>query len=137
MEVITAGNKEAVYSIPARFRVKENLHILFWLCKDISWCMFWRPVGLIMIIPTLVIAIQICFQTRRFVSELCHNLAIVLWITANSYWMISEFFHFDEMKISGDITFKHLALIPFISGLMVLAWYYLWWKPRNRKQETM
>lgn len=27
------------YAVPMRFRRMENMHIIFWLLKDISWCM--------------------------------------------------------------------------------------------------
>ncbi|NSL87553.1 hypothetical protein ECE50_011960 [Chitinophaga sp. Mgbs1] len=113
----------------------ENMHIVFWLLKDISWCMIWKPLGVAMIFPTLIISIVIAWRTRQFMSELCHNVAISVWISANSYWMISEFFHFDEHHIWGGITYKHLALIPFITGLLILMYFYLWWQPRN-KEET-
>ncbi|HNP00535.1 MAG TPA: hypothetical protein PKM83_12350, partial [Ferruginibacter sp.] len=80
---------EQSYNIPLRFRKMENLHIVFWLLKDISWCMVWRPLGIIMVIPTLAVAIWIVFKNKTFMSEVCHNLAIVFWISANSFWMIS------------------------------------------------
>ena len=120
------------YSIPMRYRKMENLHIVFWLLKDISWCMVWKPLGIAMIFPTLAIAIIIAYRTRDLMSEVCHNLAIVVWITANSYWMISEFLHFDTNKLFGDYTYKHLAIIPFVMGILLLAYYYLWWSPRNK-----
>ncbi len=127
-----------VYSIPVRYRKMENLHIVFWLLKDISWCMIWRPFGIAMIFPTLIIAIVIAFRTRQFMSEVCHNVAIVVWIAANSYWMISEFMHFDTNILFGQYTYKHLAIIPFIIGILILAYYYLWWKPKhNGLVETM
>ena len=121
-----------VYAIPIRYRKMENLHIVFWLFKDISWCMIWKPLGIAMIIPTLAIAIIITIRTRQFVSELCHNLAVVFWISANAYWMISEFLHFDANDLFGQYTYKHLAIIPFVMGILVLAYYYLWWKPRHK-----
>ena len=121
------------YSIPLRYRKMENLHIVFWLLKDISWCMVWKPLGIAMIFPTLAIAIIIAYRTRKLMSEICHNLAIVVWISANSYWMISEFLHFDTNVLFGDFTYKHLAIIPFLVGILLLAYYYLWWSPRNKK----
>ena len=90
---------EAMYVIPNRYRKMENLHIVFWLFKDISWCMTWRVLGIAMIIPTLFVAIVIAWRTRQFKSELAHNLAIAFWISANSLWMISEFFGFDTKPI--------------------------------------
>jgi len=122
-----------MYAIPLRYRRMENLHIVFWLFKDIAWCMFWRPLGIAMIIPTLAIAIIISIRTRQFMSEFCHNLAIVVWISANSYWMISEFLHFDTRVLFGDYTFKHLAIIPFVLGILILGYYHLWWQPRHKE----
>ena len=120
------------YIIPLRYRRMENLHIVFWLFKDISWCLVWRPLGIMMIIPTLVISIVIAWRTRNYVSELCHNLAISVWIFANSYWMISEFFGFDENIVTGNITFKHLAMVPFTIGVLILMYYYLYFKLRHK-----
>lgn len=126
------------YNIPLRYRKMENLHIVFWLFKDVAWCMGWRPLGIVMIIPTLLISIIIAWRTRQYVSELCHNIAISLWISANSYWMVSEFLHFDTKVLFGEYTFKHLALIPFILGLLILGYYYLYWKPTHKHElETM
>lgn len=123
-----------IYAIPIKYRRMENLHIVFWLFKDISWCMIWKPLGIAMIFPTMIIAVVISIRTRQYMSELCHNLAVVLWIVANSYWMISEFFMFDSNVLFGSYTFKHLALIPFLSGIFILAFYYLWWKPGHRSE---
>ena len=123
--------KERTYTMPLRYRSMENLHIVFWLFKDIAWCMLWRPLGILMIIPTLFIAIRLSIRNRHDMNDLCHNLAVVFWITANSYWMITEFFGFDEKIIFSGIMGKKLALIPFSMGVMVLAWFYLWWKPKN------
>jgi len=73
------------YVIPLRYRKMENLHIVFWLFKDISWCLIWKPLGITMIVPTFVISLIIAWRTRQYVSELCHNVAISVWIAANSY----------------------------------------------------
>ena len=121
------------YNIPLRYRKIENLHIVFWLLKDISWCMVWKPIGILMIFPTLIIAIVIAYRNRQVMSELTHNVAIVFWICANSYWMISEFAGFDTKLIFQTYTYKHLAVIPFLIGIAILAWYYLLKAPREKK----
>ena len=129
---------EQSYNIPLRFRKMENLHIVFWLLKDISWCMVWRPLGIIMVIPTLAVAIWIVFRNKTFMSEVCHNLAIVFWISANSFWMISEFFHFDERILFWGVTGKQAAMIPFCLGLLCLIYYYAIWRPLHKDVvETM
>jgi hypothetical protein len=122
---------ESMYVIPNRYRKMENLHIVFWLLKDISWCMVWRVLGIAMIIPTLSVAIMIAWRTRHFKSELSHNLAIAFWISANSIWMISEFFKFDAIPLGLGFEGKHLALIPFVIGIVILAWYYIVDRPKE------
>lgn len=123
------------YAIPAKYRRLENLHIVFWLLKDISWCMIWKVLGVMMIVPTLAVAIYIGWRTRQIKSELAHNLAIAFWISANSYWMISEFFGFDEMPVWRHFEGKHLALIPFLIGAAILAYYYALVRPREMREK--
>ncbi|HEX6171149.1 MAG TPA: hypothetical protein VFZ33_15790 [Chitinophagaceae bacterium] len=131
------AKNENLFSIPARYRKLENLHIVFWLFKDISWCMIWQVLGIIMVIPTLSVAIYIAYRTRNIRSELAHNLAVAFWISANSYWMISEFWGFDEVKVIGQYEGKHFAMIPFIIGVVILAWYYLIQRPKEVKSEQV
>ncbi len=123
--------QEPQYTIPARYRKMENMHIIFWLLKDISWCLVWRTLGIAMIVPTLCISLLIAWRTRGIKSELAHNLAISFWITANALWMISEFFHFDDMHVWSGFTGKHLALVPFAIGVLLLLNYYLLQRPRE------
>jgi len=126
------------YSIPLKYRKMENLHIVFWLFKDIAWCLGFEVLGITMIVPTLTIALVISWRTRNMMSELCHNLAIAVWISANSYWMVSEFLGFDQRVLWGDYNFKHLAVIPFGIGVLILVFYYLLWRPWHREEnETM
>ena len=128
---------EPIYTISARLRKMENMHIAFWLMKDISWCMVWKELGIAMIVPTLSVAMWIAWKNRQVKSELAHNLAIVFWITANAYWMISEFFHFDTMTVWGDFTGKHLALVPFGSGALILLYYYVIQRPKELKKNQV
>ncbi len=129
--------KEPLYSIPARYRKMENMHIVFWLLKDISWCMIWKVLGIAMVIPTLSIAIVIAWRTRDIKSELAHNLAVAFWISANSLWMIAEFFSFDEMVVWKEFTGKHLALVPFVTGALILLYYYAVQRPRELKEKSV
>lgn len=131
-------SKEQSYSIPVRFRKMENLHIVFWLFKDISWCLLWKPLAIAMIFPTLIIAIVIAYRTRQLMSEVCHNLAIIFWISANSMWMSTEFLEIDTQPLWNGFAYKHLAIIPFLLGILMLAYYYAWWRPRHKDEfETM
>jgi hypothetical protein len=128
----------STYNIPLA-TAKWKTCILFSGCSKM-WPGAWYGghLGIAMIFPTLIISIVIAWRTRQFMSELCHNLAITVWISANSYWMISEFLAFDTKPLFGEFTFKHLAIIPFSIGVLILAFYYLVWKPRHKEEfETL
>lgn len=98
-------------------RKLENLHVALWLLKDSSWCASWKWVGMAMVIPTLVVAGKIAWESRKVISDLIHNLAVCLWICANITWMTGEFFFEDHTRV--------YAKVFFFSGLTLLAGYYL------------
>lgn len=114
-----------MYTVPLAQRKTENLHIVFWLMKDISWCMSWRALGMTMIVPTLGAAIFITWRARAHRTDLAHNLAVVFWISANAWWMIAEFFGFDETPLWLGITGRGFAMLPFLIGASILVRHYL------------
>ena len=120
------------YNIPIQYRKMENLHIVFWIFKDIGWCMGFAWLGISMIVPTMIVSIVIAWRTRQIVSELCHNLAITVWISANSFWMCTEFFGVDHIVIYETYSIKHLAVIPSLIGVLILAYYYIIYMPKHR-----
>jgi hypothetical protein len=75
-----------------RLRILENLHIPLWLIKDTCWMMQWKLLGACMITPTLLVAFIITYRTRKHPLIVYPNLAICVWIMANSLWMCEEFF---------------------------------------------
>lgn len=115
-----------MYTIPEKFRKTENLHIVFWLIKDMSWAMLWRPLGIIMIVPTVAVAMLITWQTRKLKSELYHNLAVLFWLVANCYWMVMEFLDMPDF-------YRYYAAIPFGIGMVFIAVYYLVIRPAEKK----
>jgi hypothetical protein len=120
------AQQEEVYAIPARFRRLENLHIVFWLLKDLSWAMLWKPLGVVMIIPTIAAALIITWQTRHIRSEFLHNVAVDFWILANAYWMLTEFF-------STNDSLRYYSAIPFTIGLLIIGYYYIIVKPKEKR----
>lgn len=85
-----------------------------------------------MIVPTLGAAVLIAWQTRKIFSELMHNLAVLFWIVANCTWMIGEFYAKDEGELA-----RHIAVIPFVIGLIILAVYYFRYFTQLRFREQM
>lgn len=103
----------------------ENLHIAMWLLKDTCWVTDFKTGGIIMIIPTLIVAFYITWKMRMHAAELFHNLAVCCWICANSIWMIGEFFY--------DDTLRTPAIIFFSFGLLFIAYYYLILLPKQQR----
>ena len=66
--------------------------------------------GIIMIVPTVLMAIYITVKTR---TETVYyiNLAILCWIAANSYWMICE--------LTDNLHLKDYTIIGFVLGLIL------------------
>ena len=98
------------------YRWIENGHIFLWLLKDTCWAMEFKIGGMVMILPTLVVAIYILWQSRGHRQDYFHNIAVCLWITGNSLWMAGEFF---------KLELRWLAAIIFGIGLTVMAVYYI------------
>jgi len=94
----------------------DNMHIFFWLIKDMSWCLMSKTVGTLMIIPTITVALIILYRSREHLSSFIHNLAVLFWISANSLWMLGEMF-------CADCT-KPYAICLFVGGMGVLFGYY-------------
>lgn len=93
----------------------ENLHIPLWLLKDTCWMMQWKSLGMVMIVPTIAVALIITIGSRGF-RQMWLNLAICFWISANAYWMIVEFYGHEELK--------YFAAIPFVLGFVATAIFY-------------
>jgi len=115
--------RRKIFTMFKRIREYENLHIALWLLKDTFWVMLWKPAGMIMLLPTLFVAIHIAWLSRKKVDDLFHNIAVCLWISANGTWMIGEFFFNDS--------FRPYAMIFFSLGLIVVAFYYIFHYPKR------
>jgi hypothetical protein len=100
-----------------KIRKYENLHIVFWLIKDSCWMMEFKWLGTFIMFPTLFLAVYLLLKTLK-TNDFYINAAILCWITANSFWMLMEFFNNNQNKL--------LAAIPFGLGLLFVAIFY--WK---------
>lgn len=107
-------------------RAHENLHIILWLFKDLSWLMEYRILGLVMVPPTILVAVLIAWASRGDRSDLFHACAVILWIVANSTWMIEDFFFAQRGHV--------IAEVFFLSGLALLAVYYAIILPLDRRK---
>lgn len=83
--------------------------------------------GMVMIFPTLFLAFYITVRFRKVKSEFYHNMAVCTWIMANTIWMIGEFYY--------DDTLRPFAFVFFLTGLGVLAFYYLAIFRKSKEEE--
>jgi hypothetical protein len=117
-----------------KFRKLENLHIVFWLFKDAGWACNFKILAICMIFPTVIMALIILNRQWKNISDRFHNIAVVLWITANSIWMIGEFFGWDEKPPY----LRKVALIPFTIGIVIIGYYYIFLaKKQNAIEDDM
>ena len=99
-----------------KIRKIENFHIFLWLIKDLCWVSLSKTMGVIMIIPTIGLAVYITYINRSEKTELAHNLAVCCWIIANSIWMFGEFYLEDSTR--------KFSMIFFIIGIGIITMYY-------------
>lgn len=100
-----------------QLRQTENFHIVLWLIKDTCWVMDFKIGGMLLILPTLLVAIYITWKWRMYRAELFHNTAVCFWISANITWMIGEFYFNDSTR--------PIAIAFFAVGIATIAYYYL------------
>jgi hypothetical protein len=115
--------------MPVPVRTSENFHIVLWLFKDLCWVMEYKIAGLVMILPTVVMAVYIAWGYRHDLGEALHAVAVVFWILANSTWMIGEFFLDDGTRGT--------ATVFFVLGILCVGWFYLVLLPRRRRARSM
>lgn len=108
---VFSGNAEHAFA--SKF---DNMHVLLWLIKDTCWMLEWRVLGTAMILPTIAVAVLLAARSRHE-RLFWINLAICFWISANSYWMLCEFFGHEDIKNGAGI--------PFAFGFLAVAVYYL------------
>ncbi len=110
-----------------KIRKYESMHIVFWLIKDTCWMLELKWLGAIMMVPTILLAAYIIYKTVG-TKDVYLNAAILFWITANSFWMMMEFFNDNE--------YKYFATIPFGIGFLFVGIFY-WRDYSNKKAATL
>lgn len=96
--------------------ILETVHIPLWLVKDLCWLLTWKTLGVIMAIPTVLVAIIITVVSYQDKKRFLPNISIAFWIIANANWMVAEFF---------DLPTKFYSIIPFSIGIAVFVWFLI------------
>ncbi|MCC6818846.1 MAG: hypothetical protein IT245_08145 [Bacteroidia bacterium] len=74
--------------------------------------MEYRVFGIVMAVPTVLVAVIMTVLTYKEPKHFLPNLSIAFWIIANANWMIAEFYNLNT---------KGLSIYPFIAGLLMFA----------------
>lgn len=106
-------NNTTPQSIYTHFHL-ENFHVLLWLFKDACWMMNYKILGTFMVLPTLSFALYFVFKSSKDFFQRISSIAVFCWITANAWWMLSEFY-FETLKL--------FALLPFSIGIGLMLYY--------------
>jgi hypothetical protein len=94
----------------------ETIHIPLWLVKDLCWLLSYRLLGVMVAIPTIIVAFVMAVVTRGDRERFLPNISVALWILANANWMVAEFYDWD---------IKHYSLYPFVGGLLVFTFFLI------------
>lgn len=73
-----------------------------------------KLLGTILIVPTVTVALIIAWRTRHNKNLFLPNLAVAFWISANSAWMLGEFF---------ELPFFWYSLSLFLAGIGAISWF--------------
>jgi hypothetical protein len=95
-------------------RLLENMHIPMWLIKDTCWMLQFKLLGTTVAVPTIIVALYLVFITRDYPKRFWPNLAVLFWISANTTWMLGEFYRF---------SFVIPALALFCAGILAIMLY--------------
>lgn len=90
----------------------ETVHIPLWLFKDLCWLLSYQMLGVMVAVPTILVAILMAWVTRKDKDRFLPNVSIAFWIIANANWMFDEFYAFDT---------RFYSIYPFMSGILVFV----------------
>lgn len=121
----------------------DNIHIYFWITKDLCWVQSWLFPGLVVGSLACLYALGLSARAlfwRKHVVEFWIKMTEFMWLFANFWWMIGELHddHFNYFDTDKSIVDKHTyeSGIMFICTLVWISAYYLVLKPLNLLEET-
>lgn len=122
----------------------DNLHIYFWITKDLCWVQSWLLPGLIIGALACLYALFLIFRAaywRRNIGEFWIKMSEFLWLFANYWWMIGElhddhYGYFDDHEKSIVDRHTKEAGVVFICTLVWISLYYVVLKPMRFLEES-
>jgi hypothetical protein len=93
------GTFKSRFSYLKTFRQYENLHMYFWLAKDLCWNRSNLILWFVMLVPAVFLAADFFFISafcKNSVVDTVHYATIFLWVLGNATWALGEFFFIDH-----------------------------------------
>eukprot|EP00981_Chlorochromonas_danica_P007398 scaffold1709_cov158-Ochromonas_danica.AAC.8 len=110
----------------ANFRQYENLHMMFWIAKDLAWCQLHLSMWIVSMFLTLGVALDCILLGIRHRAEIedatvdiVHYCVSFLWIIGNSVWAYGDFF-------MGDFNEPQGLWITAADTFLTARWYSSW-----------
>ena len=107
------------------FRQYENLHMLFWIIKDLSWSSEHLQAWGICLIPTILISADLIYLSATstsspdYTADLVHFIVTFIWVIGNSVWAFGDFF-IDKYSDPQGLLSKSA------DSLKTARWYSSW-----------
>lgn len=99
-----------------KIRQLDDWHIPVWILKDTAWMLQIKPLGVAMIVPAVAISVWLCVKTYYIKSRFFSYVAVLCWISANSTWMLHEFY--DWSILWAAFSLFGLGLFSFLASLV-------------------
>lgn len=80
------------------FRQYENIHMFFWLAKDLAWNETNISLWLLFLIPTILVSTDyfiIALSGKNTIIDVAHYTSTIIWVIGNIVWALGEFFYDD------------------------------------------
>jgi hypothetical protein len=79
-----------------------------------------------MIVPTLLLSLYLSWRCRKNMGDFLPNAAVTFWITANSIWMLDEFY---------SLGIRLICLLFFGAGTLVITFWLIKYFPMLWKSD--
>lgn len=108
-------------------RYVENIHLYFWLLKDLAWALDYKEMGITFgLIAILWLGILFYYAIRaKSTEEIYFLVPTSLWLIGNYLWMQGE------LENNDDAIGRPNGKYCMISGMVIIIFYYAFLHTKN------
>jgi hypothetical protein len=107
-------------------RGSENIHIYFWICKDLGWILNNKVLGMTFGTITLLWVLVLTYHAicKKNYEDLYFILSMFLWLGANYIWMLGNLIYDTDV-------FRFGASCIMMCGIVTIAFYFCFLKNKT------